>query len=31
MTIDKAHEYEKAIINILNFDGWDLKWTGVGI
>jgi hypothetical protein len=30
MTIDKAHEFEKAIIAILNLDGWNLKWTGEG-
>ena len=31
MTIDKAHEFEKAIIAVLNLDGWNLKWTGEGL
>lgn len=30
MTISKVHDFEKAIIQILNFDGWSLKWTGEG-
>ena len=28
MTIDKVHDLEKAVIQILNFDGWQLVWTG---
>ena len=30
MTIDKVHDLEKAVIQILNFDGWQLVWTGEG-
>ena len=30
MTIDKVHDLEKAVIKILNFDGWQLVWTGEG-
>tara|TARA_R100000935_G_C2700264_1_gene109998 strand:+ start:135 stop:548 length:414 start_codon:yes stop_codon:yes gene_type:complete len=30
MTIKKHHKLEKAYIQFLNFDGWDLKWTGDG-
>ena len=28
MELDKIHKLEQAVIAILNFDGWDLKWTG---
>ena len=28
--IKKIHKLEKAVIQILNFDGWKLKWTGDG-
>lgn len=30
MTIDSVHKLEKAVVQILNFDGWQLKWTGEG-
>jgi hypothetical protein len=30
MGINKIHKLEKALITFLNFDGWDLKWTGEG-
>ena len=28
--INKIHKLEKAIVLLLNFDGWQLKWTGEG-
>lgn len=28
--INKIHKLEKAIVLLLNFDGWKLKWTGEG-
>jgi hypothetical protein len=28
--LNKQHQLEKAIIKILNLDGWKLKWTGEG-
>ena len=28
--MNKQHQLEKAIIKILNLDGWKLKWTGEG-
>jgi hypothetical protein len=28
--IHNIHRLEKAIIEILNFDGWDLEWSGGG-
>ena len=30
MRINKIHKLEQTLINFLNFDGWDLKWTGKG-
>ena len=30
MGINKIHKLEKALITFLNFDGWNLKWTGEG-
>ena len=30
MTIDNVHKLEQAVVQILNFDGWKLKWTGEG-
>lgn len=30
MTISNVHKLEQAVVQILNFDGWDLKWTGKG-
>ena len=30
MTLDKVHKLEQAVVHILNFDGWQLKWTGEG-
>lgn len=30
MGINKIHKLEQTLINFLNFDGWDLKWTGKG-
>jgi len=30
MNIDKVHQLEKAVITILNLDGWDLDWCGGG-
>ena len=28
MTIEDLHNWEQAVIILLNFDGWDLTWTG---
>lgn len=28
MTIEDLHNWEKAVVILLNFDGWDLTWTG---
>jgi|TARA_R110000764_G_C10899028_1_gene371218 hypothetical protein len=28
MGLNKIHQWEKTLINFLNFDGWDLKWSG---
>lgn len=30
MDIERTHRYEQAVVNILNFDDWDLEWTGQG-
>lgn len=30
MDIEKTHQWEKAVIAILNLDGWQLKHTGQG-
>ena len=30
MSVKKIHQLEKAIVGILNVDGWDLKHTGEG-
>lgn len=28
--ISKIHKLEKAVVDILNLDGWKLEWTGEG-
>ena len=28
--INKIHKFEKAVVTLLNFDGWELKHTGSG-
>ena len=28
MKLEQVQEYEKAVVFLLNLDGWDLKWTG---
>lgn len=28
--INKIHKLEQSIVLLLNFDGWQLKWTGEG-
>ena len=28
--ISKIHKLEQAIVQVLNLDGWQLKWTGEG-
>ena len=28
MKVETIHSYEKAVIAILNLDGWQLEWTG---
>ncbi len=30
MDINKLQKLEKAVVNILNIDGWNLKWSGKG-
>ena len=30
MEESKVHQLEKATIELLNFDGWQLEWTGKG-
>ena len=30
MTIKQINKYEQAVVYLLNFDGWDLKWSGGG-
>lgn len=30
MEISDVHKWEKAVIAVLNFDGWDLEWCGGG-
>jgi|TARA_R100001463_G_scaffold69904_1_gene123378 hypothetical protein len=30
MGINKVHEWEQAIVTLLNIDGWDLEWCGGG-
>jgi len=30
MGIKTINEWEKAVVFMLNLDGWDLKWTGEG-
>ena len=29
--INKIHQLEKAMVLLLNFDGWELKWSGEGM
>ena len=28
--INNVHEWEQAVIHLLNLDGWELEWTGNG-
>jgi hypothetical protein len=30
MKLKDVHKWEKAVIQLLNFDGWDLEWCGGG-
>ena len=30
MGIKKINKWEQAVVLLLNFDGWDLEWTGEG-
>jgi hypothetical protein len=30
MKLEQVQEYEKAVVFLLNIDGWDLEWTGKG-
>lgn len=30
MGIKEVHKWEKAVVMLLNLDGWDLKWSGKG-
>ena len=30
MALINIHKLEQTIVNFLNFDGWDIKWTGEG-
>ena len=28
--ISRIHKLEKAVVDVLNLDGWKLEWTGEG-
>jgi hypothetical protein len=30
MELNKVHQLEKAMVLLLNFEGWNLEWTGKG-
>ena len=30
MGLKKINQWEKAVVMLLNFDGWELEWTGEG-
>ena len=30
MNINKVHQWEQAIVTLLNLDGWELEWCGGG-
>tara|TARA_R110000803_G_scaffold21725_1_gene54447 strand:- start:887 stop:1306 length:420 start_codon:yes stop_codon:yes gene_type:complete len=30
MELSKIHQLEKAMVLLLNFEGWELEWTGEG-
>jgi len=30
LNIEDVHKWEKAVITLLNFDGWELEWCGGG-
>ena len=30
MKLSDVHKWEKALIAVLNLDGWDLQWCGGG-
>lgn len=30
MKLEEVQKYEKAVVFLLNLDGWELKWTGKG-
>ena len=30
MTVEQISKYEKAVVSLLNLDGWDLEWCGGG-
>jgi len=30
MTLEQVNKYEKAVVSLLNFDGWELEWCGGG-
>jgi hypothetical protein len=30
MGLNKVHQLEKAMVLLLNFEGWELEWTGGG-
>lgn len=30
MGLNNIHKLEKAVVGVLNIDGWDLEWTGKG-
>ena len=31
MVLNKIHQLEKAMVVLLNFDGWELEWSGEGM
>lgn len=30
MDLNKVHKWEQAVVTLLNFDDWELTWTGEG-
>ena len=31
MGLNSIHKWEKTLVNFLNFEGWNLKWSGEGL
>jgi len=30
LTLNKVHQWEQAVVALLNFEGWNLEWSGGG-